>query len=113
MNFPNFNAWRKVPKDATIPAGTPFWRYDPEEGAGRYFGQGVGYGIGLAERWSDEDYYTEEPIPDPAEAAIWERAEKMYRIVHPSMDFAWEYQSQDTKDRWYTVATEKYGEKED
>ena len=111
MNFPNFTNWHLVPEDATIPEGTPFWRYDPEEDEGRYFGQGVDYDIGLAERWSDEDYYTEEPIPAPAEAAIWERAERMYRIVHPSMDFAWEYQSQDTKDRWYTLA-KKYDEKE-
>lgn len=109
--FPDFNKWHKVPKDATITAVTPFWLYDPEEGAGRYFGQGVDYNIGLAERWSDEDYYTEEPISDPGEVAIWKRAERMYRIVHPSMDFAWEYQSQDTKDRWYTLA-KKYDEKE-
>ena len=112
MNFPDFNTWHKVPRDATIPAGTPYWRYTSEEGAGSYFGQGVGYDIRLAERWSDEDYYTEQPIPDPAEAAIWKKAERMYRIVHPSMDFAWEYQSQDTKDRWYTLA-KKYDEKED
>ena len=112
MNFPDFNAWHKVPQDATIPAGTPFWRYDPEEGAGRYFGQGVDYGIGLAERWSDEDYYTEQPIPDPGEAAIWARAEKMYSTMHPSLDDAWGWHSQGTKDRWYDLA-KKYVEKED
>ena len=112
MNFPDFNTWHKVPGNATIPAGTPFWLYDPEEGEGRYFGQGVDYNIGLAERWFDEDYYyTEQPIPDPTEAAIWKRAEKMYRTAHPSLDDAWEYQSQDTKDRWYTLA-KKYDEKE-
>ena len=102
MNFPDFNAWHLVPKDATIPAGTPYWRVDPEEGTSRYFGHGVGFG--LAERWSDEDYYTEQPIPDPTEAAIWKRAERMYRTAYSSLDDAWEYQSQDTKDRWYTLA---------
>ena len=111
MNF-NFTNWHLVPKDATVPAGTPFWDYDPEADEGRYFGQGVDYDIVPAERWTDEDYYTEQPIPDLTEAAIWGRAERMYRIVHPSMDFAWEYQSQDTKDRWYTLA-KKYVEKED
>lgn len=111
MNFPDFNTWHKVPGNATIPAGTPYWRYDPEEGAGRYFGQGVNYGIGLAERWSDEDYYTEQPIPDPTEAAIWERAERMYSAVYQSLDDAWGWHSQDTKDHWYNLA-KKYVEKE-
>ena len=107
--FPDFNTWHKVPGNATIPAGTPFWRYDPEEDEGRYFGQGVDYDIGLAERWSDEDYYTEQPIPDPGEAAIWERAERMYSSVYPSLDDAWGWHSQDTKDRWYALA-KKYKE---
>ena len=112
MNFPDFNTWHKVPKDATIPAGTPFWRYDPEAGAGRYFGQGVGYGIGLAERWPDEDYYTEEPIPDPDESATWARAERMHSAVCPSLDDAWDWYSGDAKYRWYALA-KKYIEKED
>ena len=111
MNFPDFSTWHKVPKDATIQAGTPFWRYDPEEYAGRYFGQGVDYAIGRGGRWPDVDYYTEQPIPDPDEAANWKKAEKMYRTAYSSLDDAWEYQSQDTKDRWYTLA-KKYDEKE-
>ena len=36
----------------------------------------------------------------------------MYRTAHPSLDDAWEYQTQDTKDRWYALA-KKYVEKED
>ena len=111
MNFPDFNTWHKVPKDATIPAGTPYWRIEQGTARGYYVGTGLSYDRDL--RSLPSDYYTEQPIPDPTEAAIWERAKRMYRIVHPSMDFAWEYQSQDTKDRWYTVATEKYDEKED
>ena len=111
MNFPDFNTWHKVPKGATIPAGTPYWRIEQDTARGYYLGMGLSYDRNPLSMSSD--YYTEQPIPDPAEAAIWERAERMYRIVHPSMDFAWEYQSQDTKDRWYTVATEKYDERED
>ena len=109
MNFPNFNTWHLVPKDATIPAGTPYWRVEPGATGGHYIGKGLSHDRDL--RGMSSDYYTEQPIPDPAEAAIWKRAERMYRIVHPSMDFAWGYQSQDTKDRWYALA-KKYDEKE-
>lgn len=107
--FPDFNTWHKVPKDATIPANTPYWQVDPGTTSGFYSGKGFSHGCDI--RNMPTDYYTEKPIPDPAEVAIWERAERMYRIVHPSMDFAWEYQSQETKDRWYDLA-KKYDEKE-
>ena len=62
--------------------------------------------------WLVAEYYTERPIADPTEAANWKKAEKMYRMAYSSLDDAWEYQSQDTKDRWYTLA-KKYVEKED
>ena len=52
------------------------------------------------------------PITDPDEAANWKKAEKMYRTAYSSLDDAWEYQSQYTKDRWYTLA-QKYVEKKD
>ena len=112
MNFPDFNTWHKVPKGATIPAGTPFWRYDPKGGAGRYLGRGVGYGAGPEERWPDDDYFTEEPIPDPDESATWARAERMHSAVCPSLDDAWDWNSGDAKYRWYDLA-KKYVEKED
>ena len=110
MNFPDFNTWHKVPKDATIPAGTPYWRVEPGAARGHYVGTGLSYDRNLLSMSSD--YYTEQPIPDPGEAAIWERAERMYSTMHPSLDDAWGWHSQDTKDRWYALA-KKYVEKED
>lgn len=107
MNFPDFNTWHKVPKDATIPAGTPVWT----EYHGGYW---VFLPAGVPEsvlEWAIT-FYTERPIADPDEAANWKKAEKMYRTAYSSLDDAWEYQSQDTKDRWYTLA-KKYDEKED
>ena len=112
MNFPNFNAWHKVPKDATIPAGTPYWRIVQDTARGYYVGTGLSHDHDLRSMSSDYYYYTEQPIPDPGEATIWERAEKMYSTMHPSLDDAWGWHSQDTKDRWYDLA-KKYVEKED
>ena len=107
MNFPDFNTWHKVPDGITIPEGTPvlMLSHSGDYAFTRSFKEKVHH------YWLVAEYYTEQPIPDPAEAAIWKKAERMYRIVHPSMDFAWEYQSQDTKDRWYALA-KKYVEKE-
>ena len=110
MNF-NFSNWHLVPKDATIPAGTPYWRYDSEDDEGRYFGQGVDYDIGQAERWSDEDYFTKEPIPSPDEAALEERAQKMFRTFWGSIDYRWEYEDDHHQDKWRRVAA-AYIEKE-
>ena len=110
MNFPDFNTWHKVPKDATIPAGTPYWRIEQDTAIGHYAGNGLSYDRDL--RSLSSDHYTEQPIPDPAEEAIWARAEKMYSAVYPSLDDAWGWHSQDTKDRWYALA-KKYVEKED
>ena len=109
MNFPDFNTWHKVPKDATIPAGTPYCRIEQDTARGYYVGTGLSYDHNRLSMASD--YYTEQPIPDPGEAANWKKAEKMYRTMYPSLDDAWEYQSQDTKDRWYDLA-KKYVEKE-
>ena len=112
MNFPNFNAWHKVPKDATIPAGTPYWCYVSEEDQGSYDGRGIVRDLGPTERGSDNDYYTEQPIPDPDESATWARAERMHSAVCPSLDDAWDWYSGDAKYRWYALA-KKYVEKED
>ena len=110
MNF-NFTNWHLVPKDATIPAGTPFWRHDPEKDVGLYYGQGVDYDNGLTERWYDEDYYTKEPILPPAEAALEERAQKMFRTFWGSLDFQWEHEEDFVQDKWRNLAA-KYVEKE-
>ena len=110
MNFPDFNTWHKVPGNATIPAGTPCWRVEPGTNSRYYVGRGLSYDRDL--RGTLSVYYTEQLIPDPTEAAIWERAERMYSAVYPSLDDAWGWHSQDTKDHWYNLA-KKYVEKED
>ena len=110
MNFPNFNAWHKVPKDAMIPAGTPYWRIKQGTARGYYVGTGLSYDHNRLSMASD--YYTEQPIPDPAEEAIWARAEKMYSAVYPSLDDAWDWNSGDAKYHWYALA-KKYVEKEE
>ena len=110
MNFPNFNAWHKVPKDATIPAGTPYWRIEQDTARGYYVGTGLSYDRDLGSLASD--HYTEEPIPDPDESATWARAERMHSAVCPSLDDAWDWYSGDAKYRWYALA-KKYIEKED
>ena len=109
MNFPDFNTWHKVPRDATIPAGTPYWRFESENNIGYYISGGRSQDYDL--RNTSSTYYTEQPITDPDEAANWQKAEKMYRTAYSSLDDAWEYQTQDTKDRWYALA-KKYDEKE-
>lgn len=110
MNFPNFTNWHLVPKDATIPAGTPYWRVEPGTDRGYYVGRGLSYDRDL--RGTLSVYYTEQPIPDPDESATWARAERMHSAVCPSLDDAWDWYSGDTKDRWYDLA-KKYVEKED
>lgn len=110
MNF-NFANWHLVPEDATIPAGTPFWRYISGEDEGRYYGRGVDYDLGLAERWSDDDYYTEERILDPGVAVIEQRAQKMFRTFWGSLEYQWEYDDVFVQDKWRNLAA-KYVEKE-
>ena len=110
MNFPNFNAWHKVPKGATIPAGTPYWRIEQDTARGHYVGTGLSYDRDL--RSLPSDYYTEQPIPDPDESATWARAERMHSAVCTSLDDAWDWYSGDAKYRWYALA-KKYIEKED
>ena len=109
MNFPDFNTWHKVPKDATIPAGTPMLEQYP---SGNCYYAPEGYSMDIDVRNTGIPIFTERPITDPDEAANWKKAEKMYRTAYSSLDDAWEYQSQDTKDRWYTLA-KKYVEKEE
>ena len=107
--FPDFNTWHKVPAGAVIPPGTPtLERY----GSGNYYYAPEGYLMGISPTETSPTTFTARPIEDPGEAANWKKAEKMYRTAYSSLDDAWEYQSQDTKDRWYTLA-KKYDEKED
>ena len=108
MNFPDFNTWHKVPDGITIPEGTPvlMLTHHGDYAFTRSFKQKI------HSSWLVAAFYTERPITDPDEAANWKKAEKMYRTAYSSLDDAWEYQSQDTKDRWYAL-TKKYVEKED
>ena len=106
---PNLSEWFEVPVGATIPAGTPYWRVEPGTDRGYYVGRGLSYDRDL--RGTLSVYYTEQPIHDLTEASIWERAERMYSAVYPSLDDAWGWHSQDTKDHWYNLA-KKYVEKE-
>lgn len=107
MNL-NFTNWHPVPQDAVIPKGTPYWRYDSEESLGRYYGHGVDYDIGPAERWSDSEYYTEEPILSPEEEKIEKRARAMYYSMPDSAE--WEYEPLDIQEAWLDLAR-KYVEK--
>ena len=105
--FPDFNKWHKVPDGVTVPSGVPVWI--------EYYRMVYGFLPNIPpdeELYGVTAIYTEQPITDPLAAERWERAEKMYRTAHPSLDDAWEYQTQDTKDRWYALA-KKYVEKED
>ena len=108
MNFPDFNTWHKVPDGITIPEGTPvlMLSHYGDYTFTRSFKEKVHH------YWLVAEYYTERPIADPDEAANWKKAEKMYSAVYPSLDDAWGWHSQDTKDRWYDLA-KKYDEKED
>ena len=107
MNFPDFNTWHKVPDGIQIPEGTPvlMLAHYGDYAFTRSFKQKI------HSSWLVVAFYTERPITDPDEAANWKKAEKMYRTAYSSLDDAWEYQSQDTKDRWYALA-KKYDEKE-
>lgn len=106
--LPNFNAWHEVPKDATIPAGTPYWRYSSEEDGGRYYGRGVGSDLDPSERFPRVDYYTEEPILSPEQEAQEKRARAMYYAV-PGSD-TWEHLDWYTQEAWLGLAA-RYVEK--
>lgn len=104
--FPNFNAWHKVPKDATIPASTPYWRIEPDTGDGYYLSRGLSSDRDI--RSMPSDYYTAERIPSPAEAEVEKRARAMYYAV-PGSD-TWEYEDEYTQEAWLDLAR-KYVEK--
>ena len=40
--------------------------------------------------------------PDPIE----EKAQRLYRVVTPSVDFAWEYQDEGVKRKWRELASQ-------
>lgn len=111
MNF-NFSNWHLVPKDATIPAGTPYWHFDRKTMVGVYKGEGTFCDIGPNGRLNvNEDYFTEEPIPAPDEAALEERAQKMFRMFWDSLAYQWEYEYDHMHDKWRRLAA-AYVEKE-
>lgn len=104
--FRNFNAWHKVPKDADIPALTPY--FTAEDGALRFYtdtGWLTGHPAG--DRDQDLDYYTEEPILSPEEEKIEKRARTMYYMTG---GIGWEYEDKHWRDNWLDLAR-KYVEK--
>lgn len=104
--FPDFNKWHKVPQDATIPTGTPYWRIEPDTGDGYYLSRGLSFDRDISSMRSD--YYTEEPILSPAEAEVEKRAREMYYSI-PSPDI-WEHLDWYTHEAWFDLAR-KYVEK--
>ena len=105
--FPNFNAWHKVPKDADIPAQTPYFMADDGELLS-YFGKGRSARYPAGERDRDLDYYTEERIPSPEEESVEKRARTMYYSMPDSAE--WEYEPLDIQEAWLDLAR-KYVEK--
>lgn len=102
-NPPNLSTWHKVPDGATVPAGTQVFADDPANEHGELYT--AIKDIKASTDWNYV-YYTEKPIPDPKETEVEERAERMYRAVHPSMDFAWEYTTPEVRVRWIELAKE-------
>lgn len=106
--FPNFNAWHKVPKDADIPALTPY--FTAEDGALRsYSDTGRFTGFLAGDRIPDLDYYTTEPILSPEEEKIEKRARDMYYSIPDSTE--WEHLDWYAQEAWLDLAR-KYVEKE-
>lgn len=105
--FPNFNAWHKVPTDATIPALTPY--FTVKGGEFRDY-----LAVGWYETYSpevrnpDRDYYTEERIPSPEDEKIEKRARDMYYAMPDSTE--WEYLVWQVQEAWRNLAR-KYVEK--
>lgn len=105
--FPNFNAWHKVPKDADIPAQTPY--FTVKGGAFLVYISGGWYaGHPAVARDPDLDYYTEERIPSLDEEKIEKRARDMYYSMPDSTE--WEYNDWNVQDAWLNLAR-KYVEK--
>lgn len=105
--FPNFNAWHKVPKDADIPAETPF--FTVVGGSIRaYVAMGWAAGHPARDRDPHLDYYTEERIPSPEEEVVEKRARAMYYSMPDSTE--WEYLVWQVQEVWRNLAR-KYVEK--
>ena len=107
--FPDFNKWHKVPKDATIPAGTTYFTTKRGKFLA-YIEEGWSTGYPAVDRSFGLDYYTEKPIPSPVDEKIEKRARAMYYAV-PGSD-TWEYEEEYTQEAWLDLAR-KYVEKED
>ena len=105
--FPNFNAWHKVPKDADIPAQTPYFVAEVGE-LRSYLDTGWPTKLFAGARTPDMDYYTEEPILSPEDEAVEKRAREMYYSI-PNTDI-WEHLDWYTHEAWYDLAR-KYVEK--
>ena len=105
--FPNFNAWHKVPEDATIPARTPYFTAKGGDFK-EYLSEGWREKYFPRDRNFDREYYTEKPIPSPEEEKIEKRARAMYYEV-PDSD-VWEYLDGHVQEAWLNLAR-KYVEK--
>lgn len=105
--FPNFNDWHKVPKDADIPAQTPY--FVAEGGVLRsYLDTGWPAKLCAEARYSGPDYYTEEPILSPEEEVVEKRARDMYYSIPDSTE--WEHLDWYAQEAWLDLAR-KYVEK--
>ena len=106
--FPDFNKWHRVPKDADIPAQTPYFK--TYNGAlVSYFDAGWSAEHPKEDRDPDYDYYTEDPILSPNEEKIEKRARDMFYAVGGT---GWEYIGEHDQEMWLDLAR-KYVEKED
>ena len=106
--FPNFNAWHKVPKDADIPARTPYFTANGGEFRG-YLADGWDETCFPGKRNPDRDYYTEERIPSPEEEVVEKRARVMFNTFTAYSEM-WECEDTDTREAWLDLAR-KYVEK--
>lgn len=102
--FPNFNAWHKVPKDADIPAQTPY--FTTKGGEFRdYLAGGWEETYFPKDRNPDRDYYTEEPILSPDEEKVEKRARAMF-YTFVANSGVWEYEDADVRNAWLDLARE-------
>lgn len=62
--LPNLSEWFEVPKGATIPANTPYYRVAPSE-VGYHYHKGAAVDLAPEDRYQYVTYYTEHKIEAP------------------------------------------------
>lgn len=107
MKFPDLNTWHEVPEGATIPEGM---RYAITYASGNVYVALCGDYVAVlpTQRHPSDIWVTEEPIPDPQEEIVLERARKMYAAVYPGR---WDWESANRQTAWIQLAR-KYKEVE-